>query len=283
MSTFLVDANNLLLRSFLAKKPDMSAEGIDTGGLVIFINTLSRYICHVKPDRVLLAWDGGASAYRLKLYSLYKESRKKRHSDEAQPPFALVQGFLRAANLPQLQLPGYEGDDLIAATWKKIRHTQQVTILSSDKDLMQLIGKNTTQIKLTSAYDGIDRWDRNRMIKELGYKPEHVAYILALSGDKSDDIPGLARVGIKTAVKMLSKYDWNLNSLLKTLSKEDQNRVLLNYALVDLSEVPLELDSPPLVEYTDEGSKKWDSLMEFCDTYQLNMIKRRLQRNELWQ
>lgn len=282
MTLLLVDSNNLLLRSHLSPHGDMSVDNVDTGTLVVFVNMLARYMKTERPDRVLCAWDGGASAYRLKLFPEYKKSRKQKHSDESTPPFDLVQRFLRLAGFPQLQLPGYEGDDVIAAIWRAARHKHEIVVLSSDKDMMQLIEAGTCQIKLGSRDARPDKWDRTRVITDLGYRPENIVSIMALMGDKVDDIPGLEKVGPKTAVKMLKAHDWSLSKLLTTLPESDQNRVLLNLALVDLSTVPLELEIPQPIHLTTPKDPKWDALAAFCDQYELKSIKMRLEAGTLW-
>lgn len=283
MTCLILDGNNLAIRSFLAPKGDMSANGMDTGTLVLFVNTLARYVKIERPDRALVAWDSGYSAYRTYLFPEYKANRKQKYSDDINVPFQLLHEFLYLAGFPQLQLPGYEGDDIMYAAWRACRGRRQVRLISSDKDLFQMIGNGTEQIRLTSNHEKPDRWDRNRVITELGYKPEQAVSVMALMGDKSDGIPGLPRVGPKTAVKMLREFDWDLNRLIDKLPIEQQERVLINIALIDLSLVPLELDEPPELCFVGPKHSNWGKLMEFCEAYELNQIKTKLQTNTLWE
>ena len=278
----LADANNLTMRAFLAPKHDMSVDEIETGTLVIFVNTLSRHMRMEQPDRAVVCWDGGASAYRMKIYPDYKGDRKQKYSDEQKPPFDIIQEFLRLAGIPQLQLPGYEGDDLIAAYWRACRGHQRIFIVSGDKDMFQLIEDGTELLRPVSGGDKPDRWTRNRIITEKGYKPEHVVAVMALMGDKIDCIPGLTRVGPKTAVKMLREYDWDLGRLIDSLPATDQNVVLRNVALVDLSYVPLDLDIPPVLDLVTPGDYRWPKLEAFLDRYELKSIKSRLLSGSLW-
>lgn len=282
MTTLLVDGNNLAIRSFLAPRQDMSVDGIDTGTLVLFVNTLSRYVRIERPTHGLIAWDSGSSAYRTRLFPAYKANRKQKSTDQSQAPFAVIYKFLRLAGFPQLQLPGYEGDDIIAASWRACRGRRQVRILSSDKDMLQLIEDGTEQLKLIQNGSKPDRWTRDRFIKDMGYKPEHQAYVLALTGDTSDGIPGLAKVGPKTAVKMLSRVDWNMLDLVESLSEQDQERVLLNLSLVDLSYVPLELGPPPELHLVGPGHPQFPVLLEYCDRFKLSQIKAKLEDDTLW-
>jgi DNA polymerase-1 len=249
----------------------------------LFVNTLARYIKIERPDRALVAWDSGYSAYRTFTFPEYKANRKQKYTDDIAEVFTLLHEFLYLAGFPQLQLPGYEGDDLIHAAWRACRGRRQIRIISSDKDFFQLLGNGTEQIRLTSNHEKPDRWDRNRVITELGYKPEHVVSIMALMGDKSDGIPGLPRVGPKTAIKMLRECDWDLDRLLNQLPAEQQERVLVNLALVDLSLVPLELDEPPELNLVTPKHRAWPQLRTFCEKYELNQIKTKLETNTLWE
>lgn len=282
MTSVLVDGNNLLIRSFLAPKGDMAVDEIETGTLVLFVNSLARHVRNERPDCMLVAWDGGHSAYRKHLFEGYKASRTEKISDEPTAPFALVQEFLRLAGIPQLKLPGYEGDDLIAATWKATRRKDRIVILSNDKDMLQLIEEGTEQIRFGKASDPVDRWNHARVIAEIGCRPKQIPAMMSLTGDKIDSIPGLPRVGPKTALKMLNQSDWRLDRVLPTLTREQRQQVLINYSLVDLSEVPLELPPPPHLDLVMPGHAKWPELLAFCEKYQLNQILNRLNKKTLW-
>jgi DNA polymerase-1 len=279
----LADANNLVMRAFLAPHGDMSSGDVETGTLVIFVNILARHMRTERVDRAVACFDGGASAYRMKIFPEYKGDRKQKYTDQPLPPFDIIQKFLRLAGFPQLWLPGYEGDDLIAAYWRACRGHQRIFIVSGDKDMMQLIEDGTEQLKPTSGQDRPDRWTRNRVITDLGYKPESIVSIMSLMGDKIDCIPGLPRVGPKTAVKMLKAHDWDLGRLLNTMPTDQQEIVLRNAALVDLSLVPLELDVPPILDLvTPDDTARWPQLEAFLDQYELKSIKSRLISGTLW-
>jgi DNA polymerase-1 len=282
MTALIVDGNNVAIRSFMAPKHDMSVDGMDTGTLVLFVSTLARYVKTERPTHGLVAWDSGGSAYRNRLFPAYKANRKQKLTDESQAPFAIIYKFLRLAGFPQLQLPGYEGDDIIAASWRACRGRQQIRILSSDKDMLQLVEDGTEQLKLIPSGATLDRWTRDRFIREMGYKPEHQAYILALTGDASDGIPGLSKVGPKTAIKMLDKVGWNMLALVESMKEQDQERVLLNLALVDLSYVPIELGPPPELNLVSKGDPRFPALIDYCNRFKLERIKGQLEADTLW-
>ncbi len=130
--------------------------------------------------------------------------------------------------------------------------------------------------------DRPDRWTRTRIITEMGYKPELIPSVMALTGDKVDCIPGLPRVGPKTAVKMLKEHNWDLGRLVDSLPKEQQAIVLRNAALVDLSCVPLELEVPPELQLVTPDDPRWEKLEAFLDYYELKSIKTKLLAGNLW-
>lgn len=270
------------MRAFLAPKGDMSAHEIETGTLVLFVNTLSRYVRIEHPTSAVVCWDGGASAYRKRIFPQYKGDRKQKYSDDVTPPFDLIQQFLRLTGFPQLQLPGYEGDDLIAAYWRACRGRTRISILSGDKDMLQLVEQGTEQLKPVPNGDMPDRWNRTRIITDLGYKPEDIPSVMALMGDKVDCIPGLPRVGPKTAIKMLKETDWDLGRLVDTLSLQEKHIVLRNAALVDLSCVPLELEEPPELNLVTPDDHRITALEEFLDYYELKSIKTKILDGRLW-
>lgn len=282
MVALLADGNNIAIRSFMAPHQEMSAGDTDTGALVLFVNTLSRYVRLYRPDTGLVCWDSGKSSYRTKLFPAYKANRTQKISDQAQHPIAFIQKFLKLAGFPQLQLPGYEGDDLIGASWRACRGRERIYILSSDKDMLQLLEDGTEQIKLVRNGSKPDVWNRARFIKEHGFKPEYQAWVLALMGDASDGIPGLKKVGPKTAVKMLNSFNWDMADLIESLPNEDQETVLTNLAIIDLSYVPLDLDQPPEISLVKPGDPQWDDLAMFCDQLQLTQIKAKLEEQKLW-
>jgi DNA polymerase-1 len=218
----------------------------------------------------------------MKIFPQYKADRPQKYSDEVKPPFKIIQEFLRLAGIPQLQLPGYEGDDLIGAYWRACRGHQRIFIVSGDKDMFQLVEDGTELLRPVAGGDRPDRWTRTRVITDLGYKPEHVVSVMSLMGDKIDGIPGLPRVGPKTAIKMLKAYDWNLGNLIDSLPVPDQDVVLRNAALVDLSCVPLDLDVPPVLDLVIPGDDRWPKLEAFLDHYELKSIKARLLSGSLW-
>ncbi len=281
--TLLVDGNNLLVRAICAmERIPLSEGGVSTGPLLVFVNMLSRYIKETEPDYVVVAWDGGRSTHRTAIFPDYKISRGD-HDDSRDAHFALAKEFLSLCNIHHVRVDGVEADDLIAAFCQKLRGLK--VILSGDKDFLQLLDENTTQIRPTG---GEELWTHFRVEEELGCKPEKLPLVMALTGDSSDGVPGVPRVGPKTACKLLKKYDWNMALLLNAdepILRGHRELVVRNIQLVDLlSPVTWTLPAvqPPRFAPTDPSGILLRELLEFFARYKLNSIRDRFIAGQLW-
>lgn len=288
----LVDANNLLLRAVHAthnRNVRLTAhDGTPTAALYVFINMLSRHVREEQPKKVVVCWDGGVSAYRTTLYPDYKAARRERpEEDEPEKPFAQAKEFLTLAGLHHVERAGWEADDLIACYWRTIRPIDtHITILSSDKDLLQLLGPNCVQVRV-SAKPPTDRWDRDRVLAEFGCEPSQLALAMALAGDPGDGVPGIRGFGMKTAVKALAARKWQLEEVMADRPEEQQQMANLCYRLVDLRNIPyamqgLRLAQPPTFVPTTPASMEWTDLLAFLDRYDLASVTSRLTDGVLW-
>lgn len=308
----LVDGNNLLMRAFFAtQRSGMAADGIPTGPLLVFVNTLSRHIREEKPAYVAVAWDGGRSTERTALSPEYKANRAASPVEETveglvealqeasfteakTSSFALAKEFLSLANVYQGVLPGYEADDLIAAWWRGTIDprppvsTQPVRILSSDKDFLQLVGRtpmgaHTELIRLSSSDTPTDRWTHDRVVEELGYQPANWPLITALTGDKSDNVIGVPGIGPKRALKLLEDWKWDLEAVLGTPKvREHAEQVRTNLKLVDLRNGDLVLPRPPRFRPTTPDDALHEPLTSFLDRYRLSSVSGRYLSGTLW-
>lgn len=280
----LVDGNNLAMRSFHAAQGKMSAAGENTGALQLFVNSLSMHVREERPDRLVICWDSGQSTMRLRIYPEYKAARRAKSleyggSEPHHELFVMIKRFLLLCGIAQWSREGVEADDLIAAGWRRHR-TDQVVILSSDKDLLQLLDANTTQIRFATT--GADRWTRERFLAERGFRPEQLPLVMALEGDTSDGVPGMRGIGPKKALKMLVAANWDLDQAMRAYP-EHYAIVKTSQALVDLSWSPVEVEDVP--EFCPRNRTQfdgWSSLLAFCEHYQLRTIRQRLVGGDLW-
>ncbi|MFP3945176.1 MAG: DNA polymerase I, partial [Alphaproteobacteria bacterium] len=212
---YLVDGSGYIFRAFHALPPlNRKSDGLPTGAVYGFCNMLYKLLEETKqgerPTHFAVIFDHSAVSFRNEIYEDYKANRAEPPED-LRPQFGLIRHACRAFHVPALEKEGYEADDLIATYAEQAREAgARVTIVSSDKDLMQLVG------------DGIAMFDsmKNRAIGEeevrekFGVSPEKVVDIQALAGDSIDNIPGVPGIGVKTAAQLIDEYG-DLETLLQ--------------------------------------------------------------------
>ena len=290
---FLVDANNLLMRAVhAADRTGMGTpEGIATGALLIFTNLLSRHIREEHPTHVLVAWDGGRSAFRTGLYPEYKAHRGERSSSpDERGPFSQAKEFCTLAGIHHVERPGWEADDIIACVWQAIRRehpADEVCILSGDKDLLQLLDPRTYQVRPASPPAGTDRWTVSRVLDAYGVAPASLSAALALIGDPGDNVPGIHGIGPKKAAKMLAEHG-SLTRAMEAVRPEELAQARLWHALVDLRTMNyrqqgLYVPIPPRFAPTSFGGVYVTPLLRYLDRYMLESVKVRLTQGTLWQ
>ena len=172
-----------------------------------------------KPTHFAVIFDSARKNFRNEIYSEYKANRAEAPDDLA-PQFEYIRKSVEAFNLPSIELINYEADDLIATYAKKIIESgAKVTVISSDKDLMQLV---STKIRLFDPMKSKVIGEKE-VFEKFGVKPNQVIDVQSLAGDSSDNIPGVPGIGVKTAAELINKYK-NLDTLLKKASEITQNK-----------------------------------------------------------
>ncbi|MEU9405635.1 5'-3' exonuclease H3TH domain-containing protein [Streptomyces sp. NPDC048281] len=291
--TLLIDGNNILIRAVEATRRSAmhSSDGTDTSALVVFVKTISRYIRQYRPYRATVLWDAtGTDDWRKMLYPAYKANRPTAPDAYRRDSRYLVREFLQLAAIPQHAVPGMEADDLIGAYWR--RSHGEVVILSSDKDLLQLVGPTPRcgyccQVRVSSADTPTDVWTSTQVERAYGCTPEQLPLVLALAGDQVDNIPGVPKIGPKFAVKHLAAAGWDLDKVAHQGIKDHREKIGLYLQLVNLR-APWETSSTdlptiPLFRPTDPGpDAAWRTLWAFLDDLQLRQFQRQLLAGELW-
>ena len=207
---YLIDGSGYIFRAYYALPPlTRKSDGLPTGAVSGFCSMLFKLLEDSKSDRNLhkpthfaVIFDSARKTFRNEIYSDYKANRSEAPDDLA-PQFEYIRKSVLAFNLPSIELSNYEADDLIATYVEKIlKGGAKVTIVSSDKDLMQLYKKNVR------IYDPM----KNKFIsdedvqKKFGVDSNKVIDVQALAGDSSDNVPGVPGIGVKTAAELINKY-----------------------------------------------------------------------------
>jgi DNA polymerase-1 len=211
---YLVDGSGYIFRAYHALPPLTRSDGTPTNAVLGFSNMIWKLLTETDADHIAVIFDAGRKTFRDQIYDKYKANRSE-PPDELIPQFGLIREATRAFNLPCVEMDGYEADDLIATyADHAVAEGADVTIVSSDKDLMQLIR------------DGIKMWDpmKNRPIgpaevmEKFGVEPAMVIDVQALCGDSTDNVPGVPGIGVKTAAELLKTY----GTLENLLASADQ-------------------------------------------------------------
>ena len=254
---YLIDGSSYIYRAYYAIRHLSSPKGFPTNALYGFTQMLLKVIKDRAPDHVAVVFDAGRHTFRNEIYPDYKANRASMPEDLV-PQIQPIKDMVRAFNIPAIELPGYEADDIIGtiAGYCEKKNTD-VVVVTGDKDLMQIV---TDRVRLLDTMkekeSGIPEVE-----ERFGVGPERVVDILGLAGDSSDNIPGVPGIGEKTAIKLIQEYG-SLDSLLERASEvkgkngerlrdyAEQARLSRRLATID-RQVPLEYDfadfalSPP--------------------------------------
>ena len=253
---FLVDGSAYLFRAYHALPPlTRKSDGLPVGAVQGFCNMLWKLLRDMQgdtPTHLAVIWDHSEKTFRNTLYDQYKAHRPPPPEDLI-PQFPLVREATRAFGVPAIELPGYEADDLIAAYACKAREVGgEAVIVSSDKDLMQLVGDGV------SMYDPMKnvRIEREQVFEKFGVYPEQVVDVQALCGDSVDNVPGAPGIGIKTAAQLITEFG-DLDTLLERageIKQPKRRETLINFAdQIRLSRALVKLDcDTPLPEPLDD-------------------------------
>ncbi len=284
---YLIDGSGYIFRAYYALPPlSRKSDGLPTGAVSGFCSMLFKLLEEArsddsihKPTHFAVIFDSARKNFRNDIYKEYKANRSEAPEDLV-PQFEYIRKSVEAFNLPSIELINYEADDLIATYAKKIiKAGAKVTVISSDKDLMQLVSDN---IRL---YDPMKSkvLGEKEVVEKFGVKPYQVVDVQSLAGDSSDNIPGVPGIGIKTASELINKYK-TLDTLLDKADEIPQNKrretllankskALLSRQLVTLKDdVPVKDD---LNSFILKEIKK-DKLYEFLREMEFNKLLSRV-------
>jgi DNA polymerase-1 len=282
---YLVDGSAYIFRAYHALPPlTRKSDGLPVGAVSGFCNMMWKLLCDMKgeadaPTHMAVIFDHSEKTFRNQLYDLYKAHRPPPPEDLV-PQFALVRDATRAFGVPAIELPGYEADDLIAAYACKVRDLGgETVIVSSDKDLMQLVGDGVSMLDtMKNLKIGPDQ-----VFEKFGVGPDKVVDVQALCGDSVDNVPGAPGIGVKTAALLINEFG-DLDTLLARASeiKQDKRRqTLIDFAdQIRLSRELVRLDcDTPLPEPVDAlkaGDPDPETLGGFLALMEFSTLARRI-------
>lgn len=250
----LIDGSAFIFRAFHALPPlTRKSDGLPIGAVSGFCNMLQRYIeGNTGPDaatHIAVIFDKGSHTFRNDLYDLYKANRDAMPED-LRPQMPLTRDATRAFNIACEEIEGYEADDIIATLACQARDAGgRVTIISSDKDLMQLVGGGVEMFDAMKQ----NRIDRDGVHAKFGVYPERVVDVQALAGDSVDNVPGAPGIGVKTAALLINEYG-DLDSLLERageIKQPKRRETLINNAdQIRLSRQLVQLDCNTPLDFT---------------------------------
>ena len=270
---FLIDGSGFLFRAFHALPPMTRGDGTPVNAVFGFTKMIMKLIEDTDADHIAVIFDRARKTFRSDIYADYKAHRPP-PPDEMIPQFQLVRDATVAMNVSSVDMEGYEADDLIA-TYARQAAAQgaEVTIVSSDKDLMQLVDDKITMLDaMKNKVIGFDQ-----VVEKFGVPPEKVIDVQALAGDSADNVPGIEGIGVKTAALLINEYG-DLDTLLSRAEEikqpkrrerliEQAEMARVSRELVTLKDdvpitVPLdgfavrELDADVLIPFLEEQSFK---------------------------
>ncbi|MEP1536096.1 MAG: DNA polymerase I [Paracoccaceae bacterium] len=280
----LIDGSAFIFRAYHALPPlTRKSDGLPIGAVSGFCNMLQRYVegnhGPDAPTHVAVIFDKGSHTFRNDLYDQYKANREAMPED-LRPQMPLTREATKAFNIECKEIEGYEADDIIATLSVQARDAGgQVTIISSDKDMMQLVGGGV------EMFDAMKnrRIDRDGVFEKFGVGPERVVDVQALAGDSVDNVPGAPGIGIKTAALLINEYG-TLEDLLDRAEeiKQPKRRQSLidNRAQIELSKKLVQLDLGMPLDFTLDDLEVKDpeaeTLMGFLADMEFRTLTKRI-------
>ena len=216
---YLVDGSAYIFRAFHALPPMTRPDGTPVNAVYGFANMLTKLVEDSEADFLAVIFDTARKTFRSDIYPEYKAHRPP-PPEELVPQFELIREATRAYSLPCLEMAGFEADDLIATYARlAVEQNYDVTIVSSDKDLMQLVGPRVRMLDpMKNKFIGADE-----VVEKFGVGPDKVVDVQSLAGDSTDNVPGVPGIGIKTAAQLLDEYG-DLDTLLARAGEIKQNK-----------------------------------------------------------
>lgn len=213
----IIDGSSLIYRAFYALPLLTNSEGIYTNAVYGFLRMLLKLYQDTAPDYIAVSFDKSRHTFRSEMYEGYKSTRKDTPAELA-PQFSLLMDVLRSMGIAVFEAEGYEGDDILGTIARRYEQEQAVFIVTGDRDALQLVNEHTTVFLTKKGISQMLLMDSDAVSDTYGITPQQVVDAKALMGDASDNIPGVAGVGEKTAVNLMKQFG-NLDEVYSRLNE----------------------------------------------------------------
>ena len=262
----LIDGSGYIFRAFHALPPMTRGDGTPVNAVFGFTSMVMKLVDDLAPSHVAVVFDSARQTFRNDIYAEYKANRSE-PPEELVPQFALVREATEALSLPQVEAPGFEADDLIATYAAMAEDVGlETVIVSSDKDLMQLVRGGVTMLDPMKQRRIADPEVEER----FGVMPDRVVDVQALAGDSTDNVPGVPGIGVKTAAELINTYG-DLDTLLlraAEIKQPKRRENLINFAdqariSRDLVKLRDDAPAPLALEGLKRGARDMDRLRDF--------------------
>jgi DNA polymerase-1 len=283
---YLIDAMALAYRAYFAfiRQPLINSKGQNTSAVYGFVTFLNRILSQEFPDHIAVVFDTGKPTFRHEAYKEYKATRQKM-PDDMITQIPLIKEVVRAYNIPIVEMDGYEADDVIGTLAKQAEHENVLTFLvTPDKDFMQLISDTIKIFKPGKQGTDVEIVDRDGVKQKFGVTPDKVIDVLGLTGDASDNVPGVPGIGEKTAIPLIQKYG-SIEEIYRHLDEIPQKGVRIkletNKELAFLSKrlVTIDINVPLPVNFHSLKAEKRNNakLMELFGSLEFRSLLTKLQ------
>ncbi|MGU7907171.1 DNA polymerase I [Streptococcus suis] len=285
----LIDGSSVAFRAFFALYNQIdrfkSPTGLHTNAIYGFNLMLDHMMKRIEPTHILVAFDAGKTTFRTEMYADYKAGRAKT-PDEFREQFPFIRQMLDAMGVKHYELDQYEADDIIGTLDKMAERTEvpfDVTIVSGDKDLIQLTDENTVVEISKKGVAEFEEFTPAYLMEKMGITPTQFIDLKALMGDKSDNIPGVTKIGEKTGLKLLTEFGSldgiyeNIDSMKASKMKEnliaDKEKAFLSRTLATIdTQAPIEIGLDDIVYQ----GPKLEELGQFYDDMGFKQLRAQL-------
>ncbi len=258
---FLIDGSSFCYRAYYAIKALSNSSGRPTNAIYGFVMMLNKIIESEKPDYLAIAFDVKEPTFRHKRYEAYKAHRPPM-PDELSSQLPVIKDVMGAYGIPIYELAGYEGEDIIAAITEELKKSDiNVFIATGDKDIMQLVDD---KVKVYNTNKDGQVFDIAKVKEKFGVEPKRVVDIMALTGDKVDNVPGVPGIGPKTALSLISEYS-SVDNLIRNADKIKNKRIselIIKHkddALLSRELITINKEAPLKIKVEDLEIKKPDT------------------------